>query len=497
MRVTYKVLKERGTTKLSFDVDLSLEESNLINGYYYDDPNLKQVFESCSLGRNIIERLKKRYHTTKTENVLWKLRNLVIGDKLPIPMKELDEGSIKELADNIRQYFENLLIEAINSPAIDREVFRIEIPEDVKARMREKFLKRFGHEPDISVTVKVEKQEGMRLLVFESIIQEQGVSKVLRKTINTNVEIDFIDERNYSNHCYVDLLKPEWDSVEFVSFKRIKDAKSIDDIVSILSSRLRDAIEHKFDKLISMIETEAEYENPLNVEKEITDLFPSQVVTKYPYLSNLKAKYYLNRENVFSLPKLRIEFWYPKLADVATSRDVSAEVKITRHKSFILNFSWYDCIDKNNNKCSINGRFKDDKPVIKRKKYYKFDEAIKLLQKKEILTQITKYEDEIITKGVMSNIKDAIISILIGLNIIPDVYSEGLMRQSQPVVIEEDHKFLKSLEHAKRTEKIMRTRIPIKEGVIISGTVEMSEKTLKMVAPDLVAKKLKNGATEQ
>jgi hypothetical protein len=497
MRVIYKVLKERGTTKLVFGIDLSREESNLINEYYYDDPNLQQVFESCSLGRNIIERLKKRYHTTKTEDVLWKLRNLIIGDKLPIPMKELDEGRVKELADNIRQYFENLLIEAINSPAINREVFRIEIPEDVKARIREKFLKRFGHEPDLSITVKVEKQEGMHSLVFKSIIQEQGVLQVLGQTIYTDAEINFINEKNDHKHYYVDLLNPEWDSLEFVSFKRIKDAKSIDDIISILSSRLRDAIKPKFDELISIIETETEYETPLNVEKEITDLFPNQVLAKYPHLSNLKVKYHLERENVFSLPELRIEFQYPKLSDIATSREASAEVKITKYKSFIINFRWYDCIDKNNNKCSIIGHFKDDKPMIKRKGYYTFDEAIKLLQKKEILSHLTKYEDEIITKGVMSNVKDAIISILIELNIIPDVYSEGLMEQPQPVVIKEDYKFLKSLERAKRTEKTTRKRIPVKEGVVISGSVEMSEETLKMVAPALVAQKLKNGVTEQ
>jgi len=59
MQVVYKVFKENGVTKLSFDVNMSKEEYDLIGDYYRRDQKLKEVFESCSLGRGIIERIKK------------------------------------------------------------------------------------------------------------------------------------------------------------------------------------------------------------------------------------------------------------------------------------------------------------------------------------------------------------------------------------------------------------------------------------------------------
>jgi len=487
MKVMYNVVKEKGVTKLSFDVNMSKEERDLIGDYYRRDPKLKEVFESCFLGRNIIEKLKKMYSKNTNEDILWYLGNFINGKKIPFAMKDLNEDNLKELAYKIQKFLEDLLVESIKYPEIDKILFTITIPEDVKMRMREKFLRRFRQEPDISITVKAEKQEGMHPLVFKSIIHDAGVSSSsfpLIENVSTYTKIEFDDINNEPYFDYLNFTKAQWYSIISLSFDKIRN-KNLDEIISTLSSRLYDSIKPEFEKLISIIEIETEYENPLNVSREIKDLFSSQVLAKYPYLASLSAKYHLKRENIFSLPEIEIVFMYPAYSNpFYILSHASKDLQITSQKRFVLYFSF----DKDTKTGVIKGNLKDDNPATKRKDYYEFKDALKLILEKEKLISLVNYEDKIVNDGVASNIKGTLISSLIENKIIPDIYAEGLMEQLQSKLIEEDYEFLKSSKPAKRTRNINYKQ----DGMLISGSVEMSEETLRAVAPVLISKKIKN-----
>jgi hypothetical protein len=490
MKVMYNVAKEKGVTKLSFDVNMSKEEYDLIGDYYRRDPKLKEVFESCSLGRNIIEKLKKIYARNANEDILWYLGNFLNGKKIPFAMKDLNEDNLKELAYKIQKFLEDLLVESIKYPEIDKVLFTITIPEDVKMRIREKFLRRFGQEPDISITVKAEKQEGMHPLVFKSIIHDAGISSSsfsLIANVSTYTRIQFDNINNEPESVYLSFTKYQWYPIISLSFDKIRNT-NLDAIISTLSSRLYDAIKPEFEKLISIIEVETEYENPLNVSGEIKDLFPSQVLAKYPQLTSLSAKYNLKRENIFSLPEIEIVFVYPAYSNIFyIPSHATRDLQITNQKRFVL---YLESFNRDTKTGVIKGSLKDDNPVIKRKSYYEFKDVLKLVPEKEKLIPLVNYEDKIVKDGVMSNIKDTLIADLIDNKIIPDIYAEGLMEQPQPKLIEENYEFLKSSKSARRTRK---GNINSKQdGVLISGATEMSEETLKAVAPVLVSKKIKN-----
>jgi hypothetical protein len=492
MKVMYNVVKEKGVTKLSFDVNMSKEEYDLIGDYYTRDPKLKEVFESCSLGRNIIEKLKKMYSRNANEDILWYLGNFINGKKIPFAMKDLNENNLKELAYKIQDFFEGLLVESIKYPEIDKVLFTITIPEDMKMRMREKFLRRFRYEPDISVTVKAEKREGMHPLVFQSIVHDAGALQAIPSSISTYATIQFNNIYNEPESTDINFLTTQWYPIISLSFDEIRNT-NVDEVISLLSSRLYDAIKPEFERLMSIIEVETEYENPLNVSGEIKDLFPNKVIAKYPQLASLSAKYQLKRENVFSPPEIEIIFMYPGYNGIYLPYLGTTDLQITNQKRFVLYFSF----DRDTKKGSIKGSLEDDNPVIKRQSYYTFKEVLKLIPEREKLTSFTNYEDKIIVEGVESNIKGAVISALIDSEIIPDIYAKGLMEPPQPMLIEEDYEFLKSLESSKSARRTRRGNINSKQdGVLLSGSTEMSEETLKAVAPTLIAKRLKNSATE-
>jgi hypothetical protein len=489
MQVVYKVFKENGVTKLLFDVKMSKEEHELIGEYYQYDPRFKEVFESCSLGKNIIERFKKRYHVDTTEEIILNLRDFVNGRELPFAMKDLNEDNLKELAYKMQNFLEGLLVESIKYPEIDKVLFTITIPEDIKMRIREKFLRRFGNEPDISVTVKAEKPAGVHPLVFKSIIHDAGISSSfsLIANVSTYTKIQFDNINNEPESVYLSFTKYQWYPIISLSFDKIRNT-NLDAIISTLSSRLYDAIEPEFEKLISIIEIETEYENPLNVSGEIKDLFPSQVLTRYPQLASLSAKYNLKRENIFSLPEIEIVFVYPAYNNIFyIPSHATRDLQITNQKRFVL---YLESFNRDTKTGVIKGSLKDDNPVIKRKSYYEFKDVLKLVPEKEKLISLVSYEDKIVKDGVVSNIKDTLIADLIDNKIIPDIYAEGLMEQPQPKLIEENYEFLKSSKSARRTRKgSINSK---QDGVLLSGSTEMSEETLKAVAPVLVSKKLKN-----
>jgi len=431
------------------------------------------------------------YIVNTTEDLLWHLGYCIDGKKIPFAMRYLNEDNLKELAYNIQNFLEGLLVESTKYPEIDKVLFTITIPEDVKMRIREKFLRRFRQEPDISITVKAEKQEGMHPLVFKSIIHDAGASSSpysLIANVSTYTTIQFSNINNEPESTDIKFMASQWYPVISLSFDKIRNM-NLDTIISTLSSRLYDAIKPAFEKLISIIEIETEYENPLNVSGEIKGLFPSQVLAKYPQLASLSAKYNLKRENIFSLPEIEIVFVYPAYSNIFNIPSLaSGDLQITNQKRFVL---YLESFNKDTKTGVIKGSLKDDNPVIKRKDYYEFKDVLKLIQEKEKLISIVGYEDKIVKDGVVSNIKDTLIADLIDNKIIPDIYAEGLMEQPQPKLIEENYEFLKSSKSARRARNINSKQ----DGVLISGSVEMSEETLKAVAPTLIAKRLKNSAT--
>ena len=142
MKVNYKLFKVNGVTKLSFRLESSEEEDSIMSNWW-EEADFRDILDVNDLGRDISQRIKNRYKCDLNTYV-FKLVDFLTGRiNLTIAFKKVKEEQLKELSDRISEFFENRLLKAVKYPEIDKVLLTIEIPEDIKTRIQDKFFARY------------------------------------------------------------------------------------------------------------------------------------------------------------------------------------------------------------------------------------------------------------------------------------------------------------------------------------------------------------------
>ncbi len=489
MKVNYKLFKEKGVTKLSFRLESSREEDSIM-GNWWEEADFRDFIEVNDLGRSISQRIKTRYKCDLNTYVFKLVDFLTGGINLTIALKEVKEEQLKEVSDRIREFFENRLLKAVKYPEIDKVLLTIEIPEDIKTRIRDKFFARYGSEPDISMVIKAHKNLGACPITFSNILSNPRFA--ITNDYERYSKIQFINENDEIEKFEIDFLSTQEMRLFWRSFGSIEN-KDIDDLMNSLKASLTNALQPKFNDLMSILDLELRYSHPLNVTENIDNLFSQEAVNKYPFLNEIKVDYTLQRKSLLSNPIFKVNIQYPVglVGTVSPSKvdHFTTPLQITTTKYFML-YLYRDSL-RGGSRIEQYPVYHDEEPVLKRRN-------MKLVHKGIKVVDITNYEDRIIADGVASGIRDAVIELLIKATLIPDVYSSGLMKPVERKVIKEDYGFLEALaygpfEDLKSSTKKRKNVTPKtpRDGVLFNGFSEMSKETRDKVAPIIVEEKLK------
>ena len=489
MKVNYKLFKVNGVTKLSFRLETSTEEDSIM-GNWWEEADFRDFIEVNDLGRDISQRIKNRYKCDLNTYV-FKLVDFLTGRiNLTIAFKKVKEEQLKELSDRISEFFENRLLKAVKYPEIDKVLLTIEIPEDIKTRIQDKFFARYGTEPDISIIIKAHKNLGACPITFSSILNNPRFA--VTNDYERYSKIQFINENDEMEKFEIDFLSTQEMRLFGRKFGAIEN-KNMDDLINSLKVSLANALQPKFNDLMSILDLELQYNHPLNVAENIDNLFSEEAVNKYPFLNEIKVDYTLQRKSLLSYLTFEVNIQYPVglVGTVSPSKvdHFTAPLQVTTSKYFMLYLYRDDLRYKS--RIEQYPVYYDEKPVLKRRNYYSLSSAMNLVRNGVKVVDITNYEDRIIADGVATGIRDAVIELLIKAVLIPDVYSSGLMKPVEHKVIKEDYGFLEALAYKpSKKRKNVTPRTP-RDGVLFNGFSEMSKETRDKVAPIIVEEKLK------
>ena len=143
MEVTYKVLQEKGLTKVGLQIDLSQVESKVTGSLIESSDFALELISELSKVNDVGQHLYDKINSNNT----WFLNRFFNGGHSVVISKSIvTEEKVKALAEKTMAILEKVLSRAVKVPDVDMHVVDIYLPQDVVNK-----IQKHGGKADFSI----------------------------------------------------------------------------------------------------------------------------------------------------------------------------------------------------------------------------------------------------------------------------------------------------------------------------------------------------------
>ena len=451
MEVTYKVLQEKGLTKVGLQIDLSQVESKVTGSLIESSDFALELISELSKVNDVGQHLYDKINSNNT----WFLNRFFNGGHSVVISKSIvTEEKVKALAEKTMAILEKVLSRAVKVPDVDMHVVDIYLPQDVVNK-----IQKHGGKADFSYSIDIKKDRGFNVFW---LISHARCSDNIRDLLLNSYGI------RHENADYSARISFPPSYVDFTFFdvnsngKQVSQSFGLDynhtmDTANNIAEQVRNASQKIVTGEQMNIFIGAAYK-PLKYSAAAIKLFSDENINACPSLSEFVLKdVSITREWLLSNVSVSFSFTVPV---PFLGRDKSYPVKLqfgdmTESRDFVISKEG----------ASYYFNFHDDATIEKR--------LSKLLSGEDTVIDEVEKEDEELVKAVISQLREQVISFL----------------ESAKIITKKGN-FWKLAAKEKDVKNAKDYWVNGKY-IMFTGTVSMSDATRNEVAPVLVEEKLK------
>lgn len=452
MEITYKVLQEKGLTKVGLQINLSQVESKVTGSLIESSDFAVELISELSKVNDVGQHLYDKMDL----NNGWSIQRFFRGGRCIVISKNIvTEGKVKALAEKTMAILGKELKEAVKIPDIDMRVADICLPQDVVNK-----IQKHGGKADFSYSIDIKKDRGFNVFW---LISHAKCSDNIRDLLLNSYKI------RHENTDYSARINFPPSYVDFTFFdvnnggEEVNRSFGLDHSHNVMdtANNIAEQIRNVSQKIVAgkqmNIFIGAGYK-PFKYSAAAIKLFSDDNINACPSLSEFVLKdVSITREWLLSDVSVSFSF---ALSVFFSGRDKSYPMKLqfgdmTESRDFVIS----------QREVGYYFNFHDKATIEKR--------LVKLLSGEDAVIDEVEKENEDLVKAVISQIKEQIVSSL----------------ESARIITKKDNFW--ELAAEEKDDKNAKDYWVNGKHIVFTGTVSMSEATRNEVAPVLVEEKLK------